>query len=262
MNYTFMNQQPACGFDFRSQPKDRKTVVKTVVIDSSKRDASLYPSPSHFVYPVTILPGVTQVRLRNYAIFNSSYVVNPNNNTFVITVATVDYTITLTPGNYTSATLAIELAARLNASGAATYTVTDGASTYKYTIGATAATTFKFAAAPYAAKLLGFAAANVTGTSVTSTNAYSVLITPCYYLQIQEFQTNVEAPCPLYTTIINNTAAGNLLSYSGSYYHTVADLGAPKNIGALTIRLLDYNFSQVDLNGVNWLMILEFDVQD
>lgn len=68
----------------------------------------------------------------------SYYVINSTNNTFTLTEPTgtnTPITITLTPGNYTSTTLATELANELtNSSGVGIYTVTYDSSTQKFTV--------------------------------------------------------------------------------------------------------------------------------
>ena len=238
-----------------------------IIIDSSKRNTSLYTSPSYFVYTFqNYLNVVHRVTLRNCSIFNTSYSVNNNNNTMKITT-TSSYMITIPNGNYNPSTLSTALQLALNTSVSGyTFTVSANTTTNKFTITATAGGTFTYNASSYPLNslLLGYNPVDVgPNTTFTSNNVYLITPTPYYYLSIKEFPTLSETNSNnnVLGVIYNNVPSGSLLSFNSNcgpiFTRDFTDLNVT-NLKNMSIQLLDSNYNQVDLNNINYL--LEFEI--
>ena len=108
-------------YDINISDKPKDTIPATLVVDSSKRDYSLFPDPGRYVFTLTKpYRDVTSVELVQANIPDSSYTINGRNNLITVTsnlndTGSTTATATIPNGNYTGDTLATAYATALNA---------------------------------------------------------------------------------------------------------------------------------------------------
>lgn len=149
-----------------------------LIIDSQKRDKTLYPNSNSFVYKTTRLySNISRAYTSTIQMLTSDYVINSNNNIFQIILATVTYNNTLTRGTWSAANYATQLQTDLNNVGnwnvnpGLTWTVTFNSNTMKYTISAGSSFIINFNVKYKLAQKLGFAnSQTVSATSHTSSS--------------------------------------------------------------------------------------------
>jgi hypothetical protein len=89
--------------------------VYTLDIDSSERNPILYPDPGDYVVELkNPIYDVKKLSIISGRIHASQLLINDSNNTFSITTNGLTSNVTLTNGNYSGKTLAIELADKLS----------------------------------------------------------------------------------------------------------------------------------------------------
>lgn len=124
---------------------DNKKITR-VVVDSRVRNASLFPYPND--YEVTFEDDITDVvsaQLIYVDIPFTSYLINKYFNKFIVSINSVDHTITIDTGDYTDATFLTELQAQLDSVlGSGIVTVTYNTKTDTYTFTSAAPFTLKF----------------------------------------------------------------------------------------------------------------------
>lgn len=230
-----------------------------ISLNSNLRNRAVWPNSANFQLQIPPIYGAVQLNIRNFCIYNTSYVVNPQNRTFIMRTVS-NFAITLPIGNYDSSSLAAALQTALNASGSGlTFAVTDNAALFRFTIAATGSFSLQLLNNAPAATLLGFAPQNTaSATSHVSSQVYAVTQTAAYYLRIKELPNTTTAPFGAICTIINGVAPGGMLSNIGTYTYTSACLGGRFNLQTVTIELLDTAGQIVDLGGSLVLFELEF----
>lgn len=162
--------------------------------DASAGSSALYSSADWPIFYMGGTPPANVVALKiiEVQIPYSWYSINSKNNTFQLTVTGhAAVTVTITPGNYTSATLAAELKTRMDAvaPGGHIFTVTYASATQKFTFTISGAGTFTVTFGNYVnspAMFLGFRPSEtfpaIAANSVTAPNA--ALISGPNYLYV------------------------------------------------------------------------------
>jgi len=236
-----------------------------IFLDSKDRSASSN-STSDCIW--TINDNTTNLKkkmsIESIIIPNSYYSINTNNNTFLLEAET----ITLTPGNYNSTTFNAELLTKLNAStfgiahpfSSATYNSTTGKNVI---INGT--TNFTITSNAYNYRYLGLPPSTALASSTltwTSTNVcdfsgtrYISIITdlPIASANSSNFNNNV------LTRVWCNTSSFNTIFYSSQAFDYIKLLTTKLN--TISLRLVDEFGSTVDLNGLQWSVVLEVEDQ-
>lgn len=192
----------------------------------------------------------------------TNYVVNSSNNVFDVEEADSDTdTITITPGNYTLAELATELATELNASGSldATYTVSADTKTAKITISATQNIALDFRTSTNsnsAFEVCGFENALLASAgSHTSSNVCDLNGTKYFVLDVAElggdlYPTGVGS-AGLSCYIIPVDAPAFSIQTDRNDRERCYDEHVNKSINRLDITLRDEKNEIVELNGAS-----------
>lgn len=125
----------------KDQSKIKRAVRQTtIVVNSRDRNYMNYPNPNHFRYTMRRpLTNVMSIELVNAVIPSRLFTIQKPWASFTFTEASKNYTVTLTAGYYTEATLITELQTRLNAivGKVNTYLISSGPQTSIITITAT-----------------------------------------------------------------------------------------------------------------------------
>lgn len=238
----------------------------TIIIDSSQRTTSVYPSNNKWIYNLkTVYQNVKEIKLIGAIIANSQYVINSNNNILTVNYSGTDYTFTIPVGNYTPSSLATQLQTTLNTNGfGATFTVTQSSTTYTFRLQCTLAVTYKFSLNTILGRILGFGSSNTASTTdVTGSNTYQVTSTRYYKIQIQEIANDIDSNIqPLFYTflIMNNVNSGeyNYVNPSNNVNNNICQI-QQQNITKLSISMYDEDNFLVNLNGNEYILILEFE---
>lgn len=161
-----MNENP-----FKRQKQLRRF---RVLLDSTYRPTSCTSPSSYTLDLPEPIYGVESINLQRAFIPNSIYTINSNNNSFLIDINGVDYTITLDEGNYTNDELATEIETKLDAAaGTGTgWSVSQDGSSGILTIDGSSVTTpavtsmeIRASEMPNLAPIIGFGSTNVSGTT-------------------------------------------------------------------------------------------------
>ena len=161
-----MNENP-----FKRQKQLRRF---RVLLDSTYRPTSCTSPSSYTLDLPEPIYGVEKIQLQRAFIPNSIYTINSNNNSFLLDINGVDYTITLDEGNYTNDELATEIETKLDAAaGTGTgWSVSQDGSSGILTINGSSVTTpavtsleVRASEMPNLAPIIGFGSTNVTGTT-------------------------------------------------------------------------------------------------
>ena len=119
---------------------------KLLIIDSSARNISHFPSPNK--YDVTLTDDyedVAEITLRSASIPFSQQLINSNNQTFVLTMLATDYTINISNGTYTNSSFPTALKSALDgAQTGKTFTVAIDAISGVLSISTNDSTDFSF----------------------------------------------------------------------------------------------------------------------
>lgn len=208
-------------------------------------------------------PIVGQYRVHNIQIPRTNYNVNSTNNLiYFIDADAVNYTATITPGSYTSSTLASAIVSAMEAQSAQTYTVTFSSTTGKYTfVPGSGNISFLFASntTNSARYILGFNAEDTTpASSVTSTNSIDLSYTPSVSIFINEcLDSNYGlfkeqgSEYSIYVPFVQSYG-----SYTDLQTNDIAQKIILRNTKSLNIKLLDHDNNQIDLNGVDFEFLL------
>jgi len=229
------------------KPK-KEIYIKLYKIDS--KDRSSYESITSFKYKLDYTYStVLGAKIIDFISFNTIYTVNANNNKFTMTASSVDYSITLTNGFYTPATLATEIATRLNASGSLlTFTVSDVPLTSKFTIAAGSNFNLTFDTVNYdTGDLLGFSSNKTGSSSYTSDICYQLISCPYIIINIDELDIDYMIPI--------NASPGSMVTYENRNINMMRTI-VEKNISHLSIKIYNHKRRQVDFNGLNISMTL------
>jgi len=241
------------------------TKESIIIIDSSKRNQSIYPSNNNFVYNTTNqYTNPSKIELLSAIIPNSQYVINSFNNLFNLTYSSTLYTSVIPPCNYTASSLAVSLQTSLNRLSvpSTTFTVTVNLNTMTYTITSTNPVVYNFSLNPILSQILGFGSTNSSSVStISSKNAFQVSTSRYWKLYIKEFDTNYDTNISgLFNFIILNNVNNSDYLYMIKDINCVNnshEINIRRNITTLSIELRDEWNNLVDLNGCNYLLILK-----
>jgi len=138
----FLNSQPtgkSSGQEVllpESTRKNRVSKVVTINVNSRERNVISYPNSNQFRWRMKRdLKNIQSIRLIGGTIPSDLYNINSGWNQFTVSENGVNYTVTLNPGKYDGASIAVELKRALNNSGLMnSYDVTFSTTTNKLTI--------------------------------------------------------------------------------------------------------------------------------
>jgi len=199
--------------------------------------------------------------LSEVAIYNTIYTVISGRNNTVYTNAG---NATLTSGYYTTTTLAAEIQSKLRtATGDATVTCVFNSTTFKFDFTSTAAIIFQWSngASDTASELLGFTNTNVLLNGSSSINPVNLTSTRGILIAIDKATSA--------SSIMTGSVSSSL---SGSFYIPInASFGSMINLTdhnnkqrvtieratTLTIKLFDERGRTLQINDLNWSMLLE-----
>lgn len=124
---------------------DNKRITR-IVVDSRVRDANLFPYPNEYDVPFEDdINDVTSAQLIYVDVPFPNYQINKYFNKFIVTMGSVDFTITLDEGDYNDSQLLAEIQLKLDAAlGAGVVTVSHTDKTDKYTFTSASQFTLKF----------------------------------------------------------------------------------------------------------------------
>lgn len=242
-----------------------------IVIDSMKRDTSLFPNSNSFRYRTTkIYQNVKCTSLFSAQLFTSDYVINSNNNSFSITKSSTIYTCTLTRGNWSAASYATQLQTDLNnvanwtSNPSLTFTVTYSASTNKYTISAGSVFNLNFNTSFKLANKLGFSRQQTTSaTSHTSNTSVQFFNTRYYDIRISELlRDSSENLNNCYARIFNTVQTNELIDFSSwrDYPNIKHDMSNTVSFPQeLKIEIYDENNDLVDNNNSEFVLMLQLE---
>lgn len=241
---------------------------RTTASESSSNFAIKFPTNNY-------LQNRRNMRLAYLGMYNTFYNVDASNNNLNFRVGATTYSITaITPGSYDANTLAGLVQTAMTSQIANSWNVSYNSNTKKYTISGTSAFELLFASGAQAAtslwKVLGFASSNgLTGidtSSATSTTSTQIgqLTHPlvCYVkLSINSDQTFSSDAGDCFTFAIPvNVQPGELIEYKANdTFDQYTKLSDNMNfINSIAINLAGQNFTDLSLNGSEWICILEF----
>lgn len=264
----------------------QSTDVKSIYVASASRTSGTAEN-----FTITNVPSFTNnpisAKILNACIPNTWYNVNAPGNSLVFSDSVpTAYSVTITPGYYTGATLAAALQTAMNAVGSAdAFTVTYSTTTYKTTFATTGANmTLDFTAVPNLAKQLGFVSGVIYGplASITSVNTVNlILFTEIFICSdlVQGSDNGVIpwiAPSPpswgVFARIPVRSCFGEILDYRAAtelpYFSVVQSTFAkttdPNNDVPRSMRfsLKFPDNTDVLLNGYDWSMEILFNFND
>lgn len=237
---------------------DSKLQSQEVYLDSqyaSVNSSSGKNSDLYFFLKTPIIVGNDHdvvLRVDNFVCPVSFYIVNDTNNTLVTSLGTY----TITRGNYNALTLRTEL------DNITPFTISYSSSSGKLSF--TYMTNFTFQATSTCFSILGFkegSARTSTDSSLTGDYPVNLSGTSLVYIDIPNLTTrNISSKNEGgFTTIIKSVVCdvpyGSILSYVNNTNAAVV-LGE-KYISYIYVRLLDDNYSLLDLNGQHFTLTLE-----
>lgn len=241
--------------------------IVSLILDSNKRTSGTNENFSTTITPP--IRYITKTILTGFSIPVSFYNININNNKLVYTDDLGEHTITITPGNYTGETLsnAIELAMIAIAPG---HVVTFDIDTFKFTFTYTGAiltlTSNTDNANSIMFPLLGFSATQSGALTYTSDNVANIAVPrhiniKSKVLTNNKLVANLQNGTPdeiLY--VLFPTVDFGCTMVDQNTLHEI-DYIRSFQIDSIDLRLEDENDNLIDLNGVNWCISFDFQVQ-
>ena len=235
------------------------TEKQILYIDTSRRQSG---SHSNFSYVLDInqFYDYDSVVLLDASIPKSTYLINENNNTFVVTENGINRTITVPPGNYNRSSFKNVVLQKLN-EGSYTYTMTfdnsaktgdDG----KFTFSCLETTpTFTFSNNLY--RQMGFEN-NTSYTFVNSSIGYgsTLLSANVTNFRYQSVYFIISDICQNYNNnVLQSIISTNFQDYNYITYHCLDPISYTKDFireksNLYNFRLVDENFQEIDLNGI------------
>lgn len=202
--------------------------------------------------------------LVNCAIPKSFYLINSNNNTFILNENGSIKTVTLSVGNYNSNNLATQIGVQMTAvsTSGATYSVVLSLTTGKYTITTTSAltTSISFVGSPLC-YIIGFDQSSYSFVAKTLTSVNIVNL---------QFTTSITIGCSLcnnnakiLSQIVPNQSDFSVITYQESACSYVSTPMINSSGGAsVSFWLQDEYGKQLDLNGIDWTGVIVVYKQD
>ncbi len=239
----------------------------TVVFNSALRNTGSVSSTDYVVGLPFMFPDKTnrRMRLKSVVIPWNYYNVNSTNNSVLVNAITV----TITPGSYTAATLAVAIAAALNAAGIGFtgFTCTYSTTTFLFTIGSGAAITFHWESPLSTLQtIIGFPSTLNAATTQVGTTAATLGIPNSLYISMKGFTSNIFiaaqtanfAPINFYIPLTANT--GTLIFYEPDFENQWTE-HQDKLSQTVNIRLTDQAGNVIPLNA-DWLFSLDLSIDD
>ena len=238
-----------------------------LLIDSSNRtsiSSSNTDFTLHFSKPIN---NVKKVKLLHATIPNTFYTVNSSNQSIDFKEGGgPELYATITNGMYDISNLlsAIKTAMDDAPGSDSTYTATYSSITGFITISATGNFSLIFSSngtnySTSLATLLGFDKSDSTdATSATGTKIPQISRPYHFDIVIAEFPNEISTSADNYLSFIIpvDVDSGSVITWNDEF-EQVINFGSPKNLSTLNIRL-QRNGSTIDLNGAEWIMLLEF----
>src|SRR5579875_2133766 len=242
-----------------------------LIVNSADRNVNYYyNTPTQFQITFNkILQNVRKVKLINTILPNVIYNVTNNNNLFNFAANNNAFSYYIPPGFYTITNLLTTLQNGLNNIGSGqnpsfSFTLSFSYTTQTITITCTTSCVIYFAVPGSCNALLGFPYQNQTSnTTFVAPNAPSLINPVNLFLTIQELGINtkvLDKECTFYIPLVNQN--------STLLYLNKNDLGKqvikffyPQNITTLTVTLTDESGNLINLLGLDWTFILEYEVQ-
>jgi len=187
----------------------------------------------------------------------SFFVITTARNTFKFFNTATTYTVTITPGNYSSSELVTELQTKMNAAFPGN-TVTFSNITNKLTF-ANASPIKLVYAGNTIAPIIGLSADTSSGTSVTCQNVLDLTGTNHIYVMSDIVDSAQNIPyCDsnkrgILHRVVNDQGPGAIIidkaqAYLASEYY----FNSQFILSTFNLRLVDENFVDLDLNGLDW----------
>lgn len=233
-----------------------------IEINSADRTPSSVSSTNFQVALPHSYSAVSKATLRSVKIPNVFYNISSTlgNATIVWQRGANGYSVTIPDGNYSTTTLATQLAASMNATDSNSYQIAFSTTSYTTTITGTAAFTIYFGSAPAVgmAKILGFnPVSTATATVVTGTKAWNLALPYTFYINISQLGMFAESTSKnQYTFLLpSNANGGDLITFDeGNYKNSISVNVA--NLSFLNIELRTTNGAYANLLGLDWTFIL------
>jgi hypothetical protein len=191
---------------------------------------------------------------------NTSYVINAHNNKLYLKEGSdAEIELTLTNGNYDNDTFPVLLNEVLDAGATQSYTVLLSPSTFKLTISAIATFGFNFANKNNNSHaLMGFA--NEDSAQATSlTGSHMINLSPIHMFNISlDGISGIDQRNLHSTTFVVPVPAGALqyVNYQSNVnFDQIIEIHSDKRV--ITMTILNEQHQLLDLNGVDWMLILE-----
>lgn len=205
---------------------------------------------------------IESIKIRSVEIPNSFYPVNSNNNTiqFQDNVPNT-YSVTLTPGSYTSSELLTELETQMSSALAGFTGGSFDDNTLKFTL-SNGTNDFKIldSTTTTAQKLIGLSGDTALGSSWTSDNAVNITGPSFLFIMSNKLSTgrrlsysdNTERPIFLKVPI--NCNFSEVIMANESFHHEETHLIYDNqfNMSEIDFQLVDDEYNELDLNGLNW----------
>jgi len=271
--------------------KKNNEIVKSVYINIDSRDRNVNQYPNTNNYRIKLLnhkiKNIKKIELISAKIPKTNYIVNSTNNIIDFVENSVNYTITLTEGNYTLSTLSTEIQNELNGLLTAnTYSVSIDSNTLKMTINRSSGTnsfSLLFASGSNADTidsdgqvikgsssriLMGFNIADVTDTSgtITSQNLVNLQGENEIYIEINNFMGHIDTIKSdnnklkgKIFAVIDMNVNSNEIKYFNHNEKKIEKEYFPymNNLGFLDIKFKDYYGNLYDFRGNDNTLLLK-----
>jgi hypothetical protein len=221
-----------------------------------------------FSVPIPVYKQIGKMRLVQMSFPNTIYNVSDvQGNNFYFNEGPEDIQVIVADGFYTFSTLMAVILAELNILSTG-YTMTFNPTTYKYTIqNSSTEFTLRFPAQGSLATQMGFIPGQTYSVLHlhTSDNAVDLTTESRVLVQISNCSPNVttalNGTIPFTFSVNNTVPFGTWNNYDvGSTYPFVQSVSFyPVVLGGLNIRMLNYEGNVIDLNGLDWEMVIEIE---
>lgn len=241
--------------------------VYQIHVDTSSTVANTIQKLNNNPFQCSVFLGQTHRRVRKVSLKSAEIPVSWNNirspyNSFVISVAGVQYSYTVAPGVYSTATLLIALNTAINSS--TTYPIagtplTLNAGTGRITFVNAGGNTIIIAPPRSLGYFLGFVNGQ-SGTTIVATNGYLTSIDNYVAVYIENLRaSSLEPNVPITFKIPIIATSGSINFYSeGGQWKQMIEIYDPNvRIDRLNITVLDRYGQQLDNNGNDWTFTLE-----
>ena len=239
-------------------------------------DSGLRSSGTNESFQVNLQPPIPGANIKRFSVLDaviplSFYYITSSTNTFIVSIAGSN-TITITPGNYTAASLAQQLQTQLNTIPGSSWTVTYSSSTYKFTFTESNLGTksFIFTNNPAARRWLGFSSNTPPSFATTITSDQAIQLYPNSIL--------VHSSLPgrqAYTALGNNNLStyypitqsdvilripitnspGDILTYQPSIENIRDDVSS--YLSSISFYLTDDSNQPINLNYLPWTITIK-----